>query len=356
MANFEQKTIRDPLLGMVSDHLGKGYITCAITHQVGCELVGLLAAYREEERRLYPEVYLLGNSTDDLLNIIAPGSPRLRLGHVPIGKEAATTSRLATTTSLKTCAPLAIDGWAVYICREQDAFAYGLFRPAAEPYSASTEETLTISGVPAALFRNSASNTVEIINSVGGRLEISLTTASPSSLSLSGQITDFSRVACADIAVESREQVAGYLTRVLAEALRASHGALLAVVPAGEIQLPVEFSDGIILSEPIPLAQATLNAIQDQSGRAVSLLRSYESLLRGMIMSDGITLLGTSGSIRAFRMFVRQATEKTIDRPGRSAGGARSRAFDLLRQYVGSQLCAALFRSQDGRTEVVVQP
>src|SRR5216684_8095482 len=50
---FEQRTIREHLLGMVANHLSGGTINCGVTHQVGCELVSLLSAYREEERRLF---------------------------------------------------------------------------------------------------------------------------------------------------------------------------------------------------------------------------------------------------------------------------------------------------------------
>src|SRR5271170_4077254 len=44
--SFEQTTIRGTLLSVVVDHLMKGKITCSHTHQVGCELVALLSAYR----------------------------------------------------------------------------------------------------------------------------------------------------------------------------------------------------------------------------------------------------------------------------------------------------------------------
>ncbi len=98
-----------------------------------------------------------------------------------------------------------------------------------------------------------------------------------------------------------------------------------------------------------------LMAVKEQSAAADSLLRSHESLLRGMIMSDGVTILGTDGSIMGFRVFVQAVAEKKIDLKERAAGGARSRAFEVLRGYLGAPLKAALFRSQDGRTEVVVQ-
>jgi len=60
MTSFEQRTIHEPLLGMVVSHLTKGKINCSFTHHLDCELVALLSAYREEENRLFPEVSLHG--------------------------------------------------------------------------------------------------------------------------------------------------------------------------------------------------------------------------------------------------------------------------------------------------------
>lgn len=211
------------------------------------------------------------------------------------------------------------------------------------------------------LLRHSAENTVEIINSAGGRLEISLTTAAPSNQATSGQILNFSRAACSDVAENATEQAAGYLTRVLTEFLRGSHGTLLATAPISKALDPKKFSDGVILHEPIPLVQTMLTALRERTAADASLLRSQESLLRGMITSDGLTILGTDGSIRAFRVFVHRTGKSRGSQQGGASGGARSRAFDILRGYilrgyVGKILRAALFRSQDGRTEVVVKP
>jgi hypothetical protein len=105
------------------------------------------------------------------------------------------------------------------------------------------------------------------------------------------------------------------------------------------------------LKEPIPLANTMIAAISENTATAASLLRSQESLLRGMIGSDGVTILGTDGSIRAFRVFVRPAKNAPVQQV---TGGARSRAFEVLRSWVeGKILVAAMIRSQDGRTEVV---
>jgi hypothetical protein len=88
---------------------------------------------------------------------------------------------------------------------------------------------------------------------------------------------------------------------------------------------------------------------------AATLLRSHESLLRGMIASDGVTVLGSDGSVRAFRVFVQRKRRAASAQQGSHSGGARSRAFEALRGYLGRTLRAILIRSQDGRTEAVVK-
>ncbi len=347
---FEQRTIREHLLGMVASHLGGGTINCGVTHQVGCELVSLLSAYREEERRLFPQVYLIGPGEADLLRALAPGSTPLSIGETSEADD----PRKAAVTVLKNCAALAIDGWCVYVRRRTNGFDFGLFRPSAESYSAGAEEALTSSGLPAVLLRHSAENTVEIINGNGGRLEISLTTAAPSNKAMSGQISEFAAAACSDVAKEARKQAAGYLARVLTDCLRGGHGSLLAAVPHKKKLDRSKLSDGVVLAEPIPLVKTMLAAVSEKAVATASLLRSQESLLKGMMASDGVTVLGTDGSIRAFRIFV-QKTGRDSGVSQSSAGGARSRAFAVLRGYVGGALHAALFRSQDGRMEVAVQ-
>lgn len=351
--SFEQTTIRGPLLSVVIDHLTKGKVLCPHTYQVGCELVGLLAAYREEERRLYPEVFLIGPEDQDLLRVIAPGATPLEIGQNPVEADVEASARKTARLALKSCASLAIDGWRVFIRRDGERFRYGLFRPAVESYSVGPEAELVNSGLPFVILRNSAENTVEIVNTVGTRLEISLTTATPSKRSMSEQVLEFSQVACSDLPDDQQEQGAGYLTRVLTDILRSSHGALMAVAPHQKALPAKQFSDGVVLAEPIPVVGAMLAASESGSANAAALLRSHESLLRGMIMTDGVTVLGTDGSIKAFRVFV-QAARKSGG--GNSpVGGARSRAFEVLRGYLGRSLKAALFRSQDGRTEVAKQ-
>lgn len=342
-AEYQQKTIRDSLLGMVTDHLRKGAIDCGPTCDVGCELVALLAAYREEERRLYPQVCLVGPHELDILRSLAPGI----VPPLVIGKIEAREPRRVASSALKHCATLATESWRVFIRRIGTDYEYGLFCADGESYSTDLENNLAVSGYPAALLRHSAENTVEIINSSKGRLEISLTTASPTTSTLSSRVSDFARAACFDVAEPSREAASLYLAQFLAGALRGSHGALLAVTPAKKPLNRTYFGDGILLAEPVPLIQARLDAAETKKVGESARLRSMESLVRGMIESDGVTIFGTDGTVQAFRVFVqKKGRGSTV-----SSGGARSRAYEVLRGHVGKALAAALFRSQDGRTE-----
>jgi len=347
---FQQRTIRESLLGFISAYFGGGSINCGLTQQVGCELVSLLAAYREEDQKLYPQVYLLGPSNEDALKLLAPGSKPLLIGKVPneVG------ARQTAVSSLKNCAALAIEGWCVYVRRVDGGFEFGLFRDAAESYSAGAEEALAASNLPAVLLRHSAENTVELIDGHGGKLEISLTTATQSTKPMSGHVDEFAKVTCSEVPPEQREQATDYMARLLTDCLRGGHGALLASVPSGTPLDLDKFSDGVVLGESIPLVQTMITAVHARTAAEATLLRSQESLLRGMIESDGVTVFGTDGSIRAFRIFVQQTgADQAAVQP--VSGGARSRAFAVLRGYVGPSLKAALFRSHDGRMEVVVQ-
>jgi hypothetical protein len=347
---FQQRTIRESLLGYVAAYFGAGSIHCGLTQQVGSELVARLAAYREEERKLYPQVFLIGPSGDDTLKLLAPGSKPLFIGIVQAVD--GTGARQVAAEALKKCAGLAIEGWCVYVQRIDRGFEFGLFRGAAESYSAGAEEVLADSKLPAALLRHSAENTVELIDGHGNKLEISLTTVPQSAMPMSGHVDDFATVVCSDVPEDRRIQATGYLARILTDCLRGGHGALLASVPSS-IELDREkLSDGVLFGEPIPLVQSMISAVQDKTAADATLLRSQESLLRGMIESDGLTVFGTDGSIRAFRIFV-QATVNPAVAVQPVSGGARSRAFAVLKGYVGPFLKAALFRSQDGRMEVV---
>lgn len=117
----------------------------------------------------------------------------------------------------------------------------------------------------------------------------------------------------------------------------------------GEIrELPIELHDGVRLDEPVDLL-AAFHELQGQGSAAtLSRLLARQTLFRGMIQSDGITILNSSGKILAFRVFVKP----NEDEQGKMnqlniRGGARSRAFELMKLRLGNSLSCVFFRSQD---------
>lgn len=142
----------------------------------------------------------------------------------------------------------------------------------------------------------------------------------------------------------------GYLGRLLSRALLRSHGALLAVVARGGNEIPSALRDSIILSPPLDLAERLRAHIDEgKSAASVSRLQVASELVCGLVGSDGVTLFDTDGRVLAYRCFVAGGSTG-----GAVTGGARTRAYKALVDMCGSELDAALFRSQDGRTEVKV--
>ena len=71
-------------------------------------------------------------------------------------------------------------------------------------------------------------------------------------------------------------------------------------------------------------------------------------------MMDGVTVFATDGTVRAYGCFLREPGTGVPS--AQVVGGARRRAYGVLRSHVGSELVAALYRSQDGAADCVVAP
>jgi hypothetical protein len=142
------------------------------------------------------------------------------------------------------------------------------------------------------------------------------------------------------------EAVWTFYRRVLLESLRQSHGSLLAVVRAGA-PVPGELQDAQRLDAPIDVAGLVELTLAGDAGARVT-LQGVAGLLLGMLGSDGVTLVSSAGAVLGFNGFLRPAGQARVP------GGARQRAWLALRALVGTELVAALTRSQDGEAEVAV--
>lgn len=87
----------------------------------------------------------------------------------------------------------------------------------------------------------------------------------------------------------------------------------------------------------------------DAPHRSVLLLCGGERALPSSPGQHRCPVLGPDGTVRAYSCFIREAPPASTG--AFVLGGARRRAYELLRSQLGTALIACLYRSQDGAIE-----
>ncbi len=339
-------SIRESLQGKLQDFLvSSGFVDCTPTADLVRDLTALLAAYREEDVPLYPSVFVL--STPDHLAALAPGTERVVIGTKALGEAKA-------SAILKDCAPLAESGWSIYVAKAgaPPKFEYGLFRSLANTFATSAEEAMVQDGGASAILviRNRGHLVVEIRNSKRDVFTASLTSAAATESHFATHVGTLVEAATADLKPEVTEAFGPYLRRFLGDTLQRSHGTLCAVVkPPADHAAPLGFAKSVWLAEPFRWAEAHADARLHKSADALARLQAVESLVVGMIHSDGVVVLGSDGTVRGYRAFLSPDDEER--KRQEAEGGGRRRTYALMRGRLGAELRAAFFRSQDGDTE-----
>jgi hypothetical protein len=149
-----------------------------------------------------------------------------------------------------------------------------------------------------------------------------------------------------DIPEDVREQAATFYSNVLSGVLRASHGTLAGVIPGAKRAVCQKFKDGIALSPAVSVSARIRDVLTAPNCSSNSKLQACSALITGMLLTDGITLFGSDGTVRAYNVFIKhpRGTDTAV-------GGARTRTFNIMRGLLGTHLVAALMLSQDGRVE-----
>ncbi|HEX4133732.1 MAG TPA: hypothetical protein VHY84_03845 [Bryobacteraceae bacterium] len=334
-------SLRDTVSGRVFDFLNDEGMQCSHTHEGLILLMNSLALYREEGRALFPEVFIF-DSLEPVLRML-PFSEHVSIGVGP--KSAATMS-----AALKKCAPLAQEGWSIYILRDGDLFKFGLFRSGENVLSVRPADHLINHGtpeVPALFVHQIADNTVELKGVNGGALVVSFGAARVSAISpVEAQAALVSSIV-ADVANEVKEQTAAFYDSILSRVVKAGHGTLAVVVKHTKRSQLKIFSDCITLDPPVSATLPIMELLKSNSCYANTLLQSKSALISGMLLSDGITAFASDGSVRAYKIFIKHTKSKTNP----NSGGARRRTFDILQSRVGRDLTCAFMQSQDGATD-----
>jgi hypothetical protein len=298
------------------------------------ELIVSLARYKEEGVRLNPQVYVSNDIGS--LTAMLPDGEKVKIG--------LTTSNLkGIKEALKKTAPLATEGWSVYL-QDRDGLEYGVFRGSGNPLSVAIDDILLEKIDPLTVVKvfSVAEECVEVRASNGLYHRVFLDHRkedTPPPLQYLEQLV-------ASIVLngteEAREALSSFLKKLLFTAMRESHGCIIAVT---NMTKPPVFiaGDGVLLESPIDFCDLVCQLQKESIDSTV--LTNKGSLLKGMLNSDGIILFDDRGKLLAYNCFVKVKHEAGV------IGGARRRAFGALKAKIGKGLAAAFMQSQDGWTE-----
>jgi len=299
------------------------------------ELIVLLSRYQEEGVDLSPRVYI--TSDVQAMAKMLPGGEQYKLGN-------SSADQKGIKQALKKCAPLATGDWMIYIADRGEAIEYGVFKGESNPISVSIDSIILSKENEFHAVRVSqlAKDCVETSSSHGDRHYIFLNHRdedSPPPLQflehLVGAITS-------EVGEEHREALKSYLNKLLYDALRQSHGCLIAVSVNEKVPALLS-ADGVILERPIDFSELVSEVASKRTDSAQ--LDSKGTLLKGMLNSDGIIVFNRRAQLLGFNCFVKATNADEV------VGGARKRAFATLTSTVGTALHAAFMQSQDGWSE-----
>lgn len=304
------------------------------------EAVDLIANYREEGVRCFPEIVL----TTDLNTALQPISPKqlVHIATIPL-------QGLDLRSVLKLCAPHCDEGWIIYIdvLKDKSQASYGLLNAElVETAIPARAALLAGQNDPPLIYLSRRSHSIVRIESPNkAALFINLGVQKP--IEVEDYSNELAKVMVGDLDPELKTSAQTFFEKLLAQALREGHGNLIGVVTdtAESIaEAHAAITDGKLLDCPLDLGDPLVRAVG--SGRnidteAMMLLTVRKSLVRSFLGQDGITVFTTKGRIIAFNVFVKSA----LNAP-QVVGGARTRAFLAMQQLGIFSVC--FFKSQDG--------
>lgn len=328
----ENITFRTQLLGGVLDFCQQSNLSLIDNSLHLVELIVLLARYKEEGVNLSPKVYLTNDI--DALTSMLPEGERINIGN-------SSPDILGIKSALKKCASLANEGWLIYIHDKQNEINFGLFKGSSNPISVLVDDVL--------MGKNEELVVVKAFQIADECVEIRANNGSFHYVFLNHRKEDsppplqfLDELVCAivkNVDEKGRESVMSFLKRLLFDALRQSHGCIIAVTNMRRAPKLLS-DDGVILSTPVDFAKLVGDLKRDKI--LPSNIDSKGCLLKGMLNTDGIILFDNKARLLGYNCFAK------VKRNDNVIGGARKRAFATLTARLERGLCAVFMQSQDG--------
>jgi len=250
---------------------------------------------------------------------------------------------------LKTCAPLAVNGWNIFIELNGTNMKWGIISSEITELSQSLPEAIlsdTENVIPIIVIENVGMKTVRLCSSRQDEIIVSLSLKEIETI-LEDNLYKLSHKILEN--VEHPEDANMYMRKIIKRAIDSGHGNLIAVVSSREI--PKQFSQGIsLIDNPLNLysiieESKTCTNAEDKVNYEGK-LKMYASLVVSMINHDGIVLFTTQGEIIGYHYIVdnhMQASDILV-------GGARTKAFNALQAIDDVEFI--YMRTQEGETKV----
>ncbi len=304
------------------------------------EFVVVLSSYQEEGTQLFPVVFIAEGLTE--LLSLTQGIEPIIIGQAPQNRE-------SVRQAFKQCAPLS-DGreWAIFVILKKSMMVYGIFRTNLSPLNPTPFEKLR-------LVKNNDSKIVGLTRLGRNFVEVRTPTGLIQYVNMAGDydettnpkkiIRSFMDIATKDSPKTIQASIRPFFYRVGIDILHANHGTIMAVIPHESV-ISNFFHDGIILKKRIHVSTGISNFHISKNLTDYQQLYAWNQLIRKMASMDGVTILDSSGSIVGFNCFVESKSANATH------GGARLRAFKALKSYLGKDLKAVVYKSQDGIVKI----
>ena len=329
----ENITFRTQLLGGVSEFCQQSGLSLINNSLNLVELIVLLARYKEEGVRLSPKVYLTNDM--DTLTSMLPEGEKINIG-------TSSSDFHGIKSALKKCASLVNEGWLIYIHDKQNKIDFGLFKGSSHPISVLVDDVGLLGESKDLIVVKAfqiADECVEIRANNGSFHYVFLNHRKEDSPPPLQYMDELVCAIVEKVNAKDSESIMSFLKRLFFNALRQSHGCIIAVT---NMKRPPKFlsNDGVMLCPPIDFA--ILVGELKNNKISPSCLDSKGCLLKGMLNTDGIILFDNKSRLLGYNCFVK------VTRNDNVIGGARKRAFTALTARLGKGLCAVFMQSQDG--------
>ncbi len=339
--NVSEQSLRDHVLDSIGNFLYKeNFPKCDITPMGIMNLVDLISNYHEEGKELFPEIIVTSN-----INKILEALPFARKINI-------SSSQLSIdqfSRSLKLCAPLAKDGWILFLELKGDQIEFGLISAEISEISPSFysqiigdlsmfDEKATI-----AYIKNIGTKTV-LVEGKSSKLIINLSLKDHSLIGES-KIAELCKMIVKDLSEEIREMCFVFFEKLLPDSIKESHGTLIAIVEDNIdriASLKSRIEDGVYLHEPIDLVSHIEVSESEKTRESSTSVKVFATLIKSMICHDGITIFTSKGKLVGYHCFVKPEDKSECF----VVGGARTRAFEAMKN--SGLFCCCFYKSQDG--------